>query len=135
MGVAFIAQSRGSHSYANEVGETPRKSFRATLLTRNFYLKVSSSNGQGCGKGHRLACFPWQGHRLLVESSFTRSPASPSPFQGFKTAHCFPVQKEMAPYSSILAWKIPWMEEAGGLQFMGLQRVRHDWEISLSLFL
>ena len=37
-----------------------------------------------------------------------------------------PLEKEMAPHSSILAWKIPWMEESGGLQFMGLQRVRHD---------
>ena len=32
----------------------------------------------------------------------------------------------MATHSSILAWKIPWMEEPGGLQSMGLQRVRHD---------
>ena len=32
----------------------------------------------------------------------------------------------MATHSSILAWKIPWTEEAGGLQSMGLQRVRHD---------
>ena len=32
----------------------------------------------------------------------------------------------MAVHSSILAWKIPWTEEPGGLQFMGLQRVRHD---------
>ena len=33
----------------------------------------------------------------------------------------------MATHSSILAWRIPWIEEPGGLQFMGLQRVRHDW--------
>ena len=32
----------------------------------------------------------------------------------------------MAAYSSILAWKIPWTEEPGGLQSVGLQRVRHD---------
>ena len=37
-----------------------------------------------------------------------------------------PLEKEMATHSSTLAWKIPWMEEAGGLQSMGLQRVRHD---------
>ena len=36
------------------------------------------------------------------------------------------LDKEMAPYSCILAWRIPWMEEPGGLQSMGLQRVRHD---------
>ena len=37
-----------------------------------------------------------------------------------------PLKKEMATHRSILAWKIQWTEEAGGLQFMGLQRVRHD---------
>ena len=36
------------------------------------------------------------------------------------------LQKEMATHSSILAWKIPWMEEPGKLQSMGSQRVRHD---------
>ena len=38
-----------------------------------------------------------------------------------------PLEKEMATHSSIIAWKIPGTEEPGGLQFMGLQRVRHDW--------
>ena len=33
----------------------------------------------------------------------------------------------MAPHSSTLAWKIPWTEEPGGLQSMGLQRVGHDF--------
>ena len=37
-----------------------------------------------------------------------------------------PLEKEMAPYSSILAGKIPWTEEPGGLQSMELQRVGHD---------
>ena len=41
---------------------------------------------------------------------------------------------EMAPHSSTLAWKIPWTEEPGRLQSMGLQRVGHDWATSLSLF-
>ena len=36
------------------------------------------------------------------------------------------LEKEMATHSSILAWKIPWMEEPGRLQFMGSQRVGHD---------
>ena len=39
----------------------------------------------------------------------------------------------MAPYSSTLAWKIPWMEEPGRLQSMGSLRVGHDWVTSLSL--
>ena len=37
-----------------------------------------------------------------------------------------PLETEMATHSSILAWKIPWTEETGALQSMGLQRVRHD---------
>ena len=37
-----------------------------------------------------------------------------------------PLEKEMATLSSTLAWKIPWMEEPGGLQSMGLQRVGHN---------
>ena len=40
----------------------------------------------------------------------------------------------MAPHSSTLAWKIPWMEDPGRLQSMGLLRVGHDWAASLSLF-
>ena len=40
----------------------------------------------------------------------------------------------MAPHSSTLTWKIPWTEEPGRLQSMGLRRVRHDWATSLSLF-
>ena len=38
-----------------------------------------------------------------------------------------PLEEGMATHSSILAWRIPWTEEPGGLQFMGSQRVRHDW--------
>ena len=37
-----------------------------------------------------------------------------------------PLEKGMATDSSILAWRIPWTEESGGLQSMGSQRVRHD---------
>jgi len=38
----------------------------------------------------------------------------------------FPWRRGMATHSSILAWRIPCMEELDGLQFTGLQRVRHD---------
>ena len=37
-----------------------------------------------------------------------------------------PLEKEIATHSSILAWRIPWREEPGGLQSMRLQRVGHD---------
>ena len=70
------------------------------------------------GSGH--SCFPF-----LLPSS----PDSVSHF--FKvflpvaTEHN-PLEKEMAPHSSILAWEIPWIEEPGGLQAMGWQRVAHN---------
>ena len=38
-----------------------------------------------------------------------------------------PLEKEMATHSSILAWRIPWTEEPGGLQSMESQRDVHDW--------
>ena len=37
-----------------------------------------------------------------------------------------PLEKEMTAHSGILAWKIPWMEEPGRMQFMGSLRVGHD---------
>ena len=40
-----------------------------------------------------------------------------------------PLETRMATHSSILAWKIPWTEEPGGLQSMGSQRVRHNWAL------
>ena len=44
-----------------------------------------------------------------------------------------PPEEEMEPRSNILAWKIPWTEEPGGLQSTGPQRVGHDRATSLSL--
>ena len=43
-------------------------------------------------------------------------------------------EKAMAPHSSTLAWKIPWVEEPGRLQSMGSLRVGYDWATSVSLF-
>ena len=55
------------------------------------------------------------------------------PTELFREAHNS-TEKAMAPHSSTLAWKIPWMEEPGRLQSMGLLRVERDWATSLSLF-
>ena len=43
------------------------------------------------------------------------------------------LKKEMATRSSILAWRIPWTEEPGGLQSVGLQRAGHNWGTNTSL--
>ena len=55
--------------------------------------------------------------------------------EGKNTCHLANImEKTMAPYSSTLAWKIPWTEEPGRLQSMGSLRVGHDRATSLSLF-
>ena len=50
------------------------------------------------------------------------------------TSYVVRVEKVMAPHSSTLTWEIPWTEEPGRLQSMGLPRVGDDWATSLSLF-
>ena len=52
----------------------------------------------------------------------------------FGSSSCLKSEKAMASHSSTLAWRIPWTEEPGRLQSVGLRRVRHDWVTSLSLF-
>ena len=54
----------------------------------------------------------------VVNNSHTKQDSIPGPRRS--------LEKEMAPHSSTLAWKIPWMEEPGGLQSMGSLRVGHD---------
>ena len=56
---------------------------------------------------------------------------SPWHHKEFDTTKWLILEKKMATHSSILAWRIPWTEEPGGLQSMGSQRVRHDWGTSL----
>ena len=46
-----------------------------------------------------------------------------------------PLEEEMATHSSILAWKIPWTENPGGLQSMGSHRVEHDWAHTRSTYI
>ena len=85
----------------------------------------------------------WNGTYLFFPSAFpwwhwAFSPV-PWPFElllllSFHINCSYFSEKEMAPHSSTLAWKIPWMEEPGGLQSVGLLRVRHDRVTSLSLF-
>ena len=62
---------------------------------------------------------------FLGGSSVTNPPAdaeTQAPSLGWED----PLKKEIATHSNILAWKISWTEEPGGLQSMGLQRVGHD---------
>ena len=55
-------------------------------------------------------------------------------FQKLRISNRVYSKKAMAPHSSTLAWKIPWMEGPGRLQSMRSPRVGHDWQTSLSIF-
>ena len=57
-----------------------------------------------------------------------------TPMVGISPTSTSETEKAVAPNSSTLAWKIPWMEEPDRLRSMGLLGVQHDWATSLSLF-
>ena len=76
--------------------------------------------GESHGQRSLVGCSPWG----RTESDMTEAT--------WQADHV--MEKAMAPHSSTLAWKIPWMEGPGRLQTMGLRRVGHDWATSLSLF-
>ena len=73
-----------------------------------------------------IICFP-AGSDSKESAWKARDPGSTMGWEDF-------LEKGMAIHSSILAWRIPWTEEPGGLQSMGLQRVWHDWETNTSSF-
>ena len=60
-----------------------------------------------------------------IDSAFNAGDMSSIPGWGRREGKG--IEKGMATHSSILAWRIPWTEEPGGLQSMGWQRVRHNW--------
>ena len=72
-------------------------------------------------------------HWALSRASLEPWEEKPS-YHGLKGNRGEKSEQAMAPHSSTLAWKIPWMEEPGRLQSMGSLRVAHDWVTSLSLF-
>ena len=99
-------------------------------------------NGVGEGQGSLVCCSPW-GHKesdtterlnWLINLTRTEVQMCNSYMIIIYTFLSLYMEKAMAPHSSTLAWKIPWMEEPGGLQSMGSLRVGHDWATSLSLF-
>ena len=69
-------------------------------------------------------CIPMQ-KRLVVQMVKNLPAMQETRFQSLGWED--PLQKGMATHSRILAWRIPWIEEPGGLQSVGLQRVRYNW--------
>ena len=70
-------------------------------------------------------CLEWRFQAFLVAQMVKNPPAMWETWVRFLGRED-PLEKAMATHSSILAWRIPWTEEPGGLQSMGLQRFGHD---------
>ena len=98
---------------------------------RHLMDKMSDFRSEDCrfeswhsGKG--MSCFL----RAYLVAQAVRNPPvmqEPQEMQVWPLGQEKPLEEEMATYSSILAWRIPWTEEPGGQQSMGLQRVKHNW--------
>ena len=79
--------------------------------------------------GHDWATFTFTFWASPV-AQMVKNPLAVQKTWGFNTwVGKIPWRRELATYSSMLAWRIPWTEEPGRLQSMELQRVRHDWVI------
>ena len=90
--------------------------------TGNVGLIPGSGRSPGEGNGNPLQ-YSWAS---LIAQSVNNLPAVQE-IRVWSLGQEDPLEKEMATHSSVLAWKIPWIEKPGGLQSMGSQRVRHDW--------
>ena len=70
------------------------------------------------------------GSSVITEASLVaqavKNPPAMQEIQGWSLNQEDPLEKGVATHSSILAWRIPWTEEPGRLQFIGSQRVGHD---------
>ena len=84
-----------------------------------------------------MRCFIWINSKLGISQGFTLVAQTVKRLSTMRETRVQslgredPLEKEMTIHSSTLAWKIPWPEEPGELQSMGLQRVGHDRVTSL----
>ena len=79
-------------------------------------------------------CLAWEGTLVPSETSLVvqmiKNLSAMQETWALSLGWGHPLEKGMATHSSILAWRIPWTEEPGGVQSIGLQRVGHDWAIN-----
>ena len=73
---------------------------------------------------------PKHGWASLV-AQVVKNPPAMQETQVWSLSQEDPLEEEKATHSSIPAWRIPWTEESGGLQSMGLWRIRHDWATNI----
>ena len=106
--------SMGSHRVGHEWSDLAAGSTRRARR-RQWHPTPELLHGKSHGRRSLVGCSPWGRSSQTWLSDFT------FPF------HFHALEKEMATHSSVLAWRIPEMEEPGGLPSTGSHRVRHDW--------
>ena len=99
---------------------------------RSWTLCCCCSGAKSCP-----LCTPWTASRQAplsftiscapLVAQMVKNPSAMQETQVWSLGQEDPLEKGMAIHSSILAWRVPWTEEPGGLQSMGSQRVGHDW--------
>ena len=92
-----------------------------TTMVQWSYLHITTSKVKGRDSENRKSP-----HASLVAQTVKNLPAVQET-QVQSLGREDPLEKRMATHSSILAWSMPWIEEPGGLQPMGSQRIGHDW--------
>ena len=93
--------------------------------------KLGQTPGEGEGQGGLACCSPWdheESDTTWELNTHIQELLGYLSYEYYFLANiiCPKLEKAMAPHSSTLAWKLPWAEEPGRLQFMGSRRVGHD---------
>ena len=116
----FMGSQRVRHDWATELNWTPL--LFPTLGPALYLHPFHTSTG---GSFYR-PLLSWTSLAQTVAQTVKNRPAMQET-QVQSLGREDPLEKGMATHCSILAWRIPWTEESGGLQSMGSQRVSHDW--------
>ena len=127
-----MTEEKKRHKYIrNETGVGLRTNWGFRTETRERLLPLDWKTGwmEICSKiNFHSTCFPIERQKLFMCLSFETS-VCPQSYPFFISNIFVPSfsEKEMAPHSSVLAWRIPWTGHPGGLPSMGSHRVRHAW--------
>ena len=101
-----------------EIGRSTYICMYTYIWRRQWHPTPVLLPGKSHGRRSLVGCSPWGREESTWVSDFTF------------TFHFHALEKEMATYSSVLAWWIPGTGEPGGLLSLGSHRVRHDWSSS-----
>ena len=125
--IQHIVSKRGQSSFQVEVFLF----FKFYFILADFLTSKEKNGGGG------VEDEPWNMRRVSKVNAMVVQRVKASAYKvedpGSIPGREDPLEKETATHSSILVWKIPWMEEPGRLQSVGLQRVGHSWATSQEL--